>query len=369
MSEAPETYPLMRRTGTLTLVACLLVAGGLMVNRSRAHAKEAAARAKVLADGPLVKVVPLALSSGDRKVVLQGEALPYASTTLYAKVSGFLRSMAVDKGDRVRAGQVMGVLQSPEVETDFAALQADAETKRANARRAEALGKDQLLSARDVEQAQSDARIAEAKLASQATLKGYQVLRAPFDGVVTARYADPGALVQNAANGASGAQPLVTVAQIQRLRVNLYLDQRYAAVVKVGTPVQLSPTERPELSVAAKVTRLSGALDLRTRTMLAEIELDNRKGEFLPGGFMTATLSLKVPPRLELPVEALVMRGDKAFAATLGGDGRVVMKPLQVGAEEAGRLPVLSGLQVGERVVLNPGESAREGAKVQVASN
>lgn len=366
---APETtYPAMRKAGYGILGACALVAAGLAAGKYAARSREAEARAKALADGPLVKVQPLALSSGERKVTMQAEALPYASTTLYAKVSGFLRTMAVDKGDRVRAGQMLGVLQSPEVESDLAALQADAEIKRANAKRAEALGKDQLLSQRDVEQAQTDAKVAEAKLASQATLKGYQVLRAPFDGVVTARYADPGALVQNAANGASGAQPLVTVAQIQKLRVNLYLDQRYAAVVKVGTPVALSPTERPELSVQAKVTRLSGALDLRTRTMLAEVELDNRQGQFLPGGFMTATLSLKVPPRLELPVEGLVMRGDKTFAAVLGPDHRVQMKAIQVGAEEGGRLPVLSGLQPGDQVLLNPGDAAQDGAKIRPAN-
>ena len=367
MTETPKTYPAMRKAGALTLGACALVAAGLMVSRQVAHSREAAARAKAQADGPLVKVHPLALSSGERRVVLQAESLPYASTTLYAKVSGFLRTLTVDKGDRVRNGQVLGVLQSPEVETDFAALQADAAQKRDNARRAQALGKDQLLSAREVEQAETDARVAEAKLASQAALKGYQVLKAPFDGVVTARFADPGALVQNAANGASGAQPLVTVAQTQRLRVTLYLDQRLAAAVKVGTPVLLSPTERPELSRSAKVTRTSGTLDLRTRTMLAEVELDNRAGEFLPGGFVNATLLLKVTPRLELPVEGLVVKADKTFAAVLGPGDLVQLRPVQVGPEEAGRLPVLGGLQAGERVLLTPGESAREGAKVRVA--
>jgi multidrug efflux pump subunit AcrA (membrane-fusion protein) len=300
---APETtYPAMRKAGYGLLGACALVAGGLAAGKYAARSHEAEARAKALAEGPLVKVQSLALSSGNRKITMQAEALPYASTTLYAKVSGFLRTMAVDKGDRVRAGQVMGVLQSPEVEQDLAALQADAETKRANARRAEALGKDQILSQRDVEQAQSDAKVAEAKLASQATLKGYQVLRAPFDGVVTARYADP------------------------------------------------------------------GALDLRTRTMLAEVELDNRQGQFLPGGFMTATLSLKVPPRLELPVEGLVMRGDKAFAAVLGPDHRVQLRSIQVGAEEAGRLPVAGGLQPGDKVLLNPGDAAQDGAKIRPAN-
>ena len=367
MSELPKTYPAMRKAGALTLGACALVACGLMVSRQSAHAKEAALRAKALADGPFVKVAPVAMSGSERRVTLQGEALPFASTTLYAKVSGFVRSLPVDKGDRVRNGQVLGVLQSPEVETDFAALQADAETKRANARRAEALGRDQLLSQRDVEQAVSDARVAEAKLASQAALKGYQVLKAPFDGVITARYADPGALVQNASNGASGAQPLVTVAQVQRLRVTLYLDQRLATAVKAGTPVLISPADRPELVREAKVTRTSGALDPRTRTLLAEVELDNRSGEFLAGGFVNATLRLKVTPRLEMPVEALVMKGEKAFAAVLGQGDLVQVRPVQVGPEEGGRVPVLGGLQAGERVLLTPGESARDGAKVRVA--
>lgn len=357
----------LRRAAFGTVGLAALVLACLFGFKQMAHAKEAHAREAKLADGPLVKLHTLALSPPERIVQLQGEALPYASTTLYAKVSGFLKDIRVDKGDHVRKGQVMGRLESPEVEQDFQSLKADALQKQDDLKRAESLRKSDLISQQQVEAARTAARMADAKLSSQGALRNYQVLTAPFDGVVTARYADPGALVQNAQNGASGAQPLVTVSKIDRLRVSLYLDQRYAALAKPGLTVTLTSVDRPDAPLAAKVTRTSGALDPRTRTLLTEVEVDNRKGQLLAGAFVNVSLALKVTPRLELPVEALVLKGGQTFVAVFGSDQKVQMRPVQVGSEDNQRLPVISGLKAGEQVILNPGEYAQDGMKVRPA--
>jgi RND family efflux transporter MFP subunit len=270
----------------------------------------------------LVRLGRVGLQGGDRGLVVSGESLPYASTTLYAKLSGFLRSIPVDKGSAVAKGQTVAVLESPETDRDAQAIQADAENKRRNADRARALGRDGLVSPQAVEQAVSDARVAEAKLASQDTLKGYEVVRAPFNGMVTQRFADPGALIQNGGSSSS-AQPLITLAQVDRLRVSFYLEASAAAAVKVGTALEVHPSDRPEVTRALQVSRLSGALDPKTRTLLAEADLDNRDGAFLPGGFVQVTLKVKVPARLVIPEEGLVLREGRSYAAVLQADGRV----------------------------------------------
>ena len=159
--------------------------------------------------------------------MVQGEALPYLSTTLYARASGFLKEIRVDKGSAVRKGQLLARIEGPELDRDLEALQADTENKRRNAERAAALFDQKLISARDAEQAQADARMAEARLASLGVAKAYQEIRAPFDGIVTQRFVDPGAVVQNASTSVN-VQPVLTVAQVDRLRVTVYLGQALA---------------------------------------------------------------------------------------------------------------------------------------------
>ena len=346
------------------LVAAVLV-GGLLALKHHDLDRDSRSRQQALAAGPLVKVETVALSAPRQTLVLQGEALPVVSTTLYAKLSGFLRTISVDRGDRVRAGQTLAIIESPETDRDYQSLLADAENKRQNARRAEALGREALLAQRDVEQAQADARMAEAKLESQGVQRGYEVLKAPFDGTVTARFADPGALVQNAANAQTSALPLVTVARLDRLKVTLYLDQRYAALLKLGNHIRVSSPSRPGEWVDARITRVNGELDLKTRMLMAEAEVDNRDGRIVPGSFVQTELALDLPQHLEISTEALIVRGDRTFVAIVGPDQRVAFRPVTVGEEDHQKLPVLSGLKGGERIILNLGDAAQEGGLVR----
>jgi membrane fusion protein, multidrug efflux system len=366
MSSEPQASSFKMRGFIVLIIAGLGVVGLIAANRLSAK-READARRNDLAAGPLVRLHTVSMSDPTRNLNLQGEALPYASATLFAKISGYLRRIDVDKGDRVRAGQVIAVIDSQEIERDYQSLSADAQNKAENARRSEALFQDKLISSQEVERSQADAKIAEAKLASQAAQRGYQVVKAPFSGVITARFADPGSLVQSAANSQTSALPLATVAQIEKLRVNIYVDQRYASLIKLKDTVTVSPTDRPELRMQAFVTRTSGALDPRTRMLLTEIELDNRDGQILPGSFVQVNLNLKAIPRLEIPAEALLLRDGKSFVATVDGSSHLHFQAVQLGEEENQKLRVVSGLRVGDRVVLNLGDSAKEGDPVRVA--
>jgi len=315
--------------------------------------------------GPRVRVAIAGADGEAHALNLSGEAMPYVSTTLFAKVSGFLREIRVDKGSSVKQGLVLAVIESTEVDRDAQALKSDAENKRRYAERVRQLGHQGIISARDLEDAEAAARIAEEKLASQAAVQGYRNVVAPFSGVITQRFVDPGALIQNAGNSSS-AQPIVSLAQVDRLRVTFYLDQQMATSVKVGQELGVRPVDRPDQMRTAKVARFAGALDPKTRTLLAEADLDNRDGAFLAGGSVQVALKLSQESgRLEIPSEALLLKGDKAFAAVVGPDQRLSLRLLLLGEDTGIRVRVLQGLRAGERVVLNPSVSAKDGDKVQ----
>ena len=350
--------------GALFLVVALVSVGALAGCKALAQRQEAKSRRAELDLGPQVRTARIDASGGDRGITLSAEALPFLSTTVYAKLSGFLREIKVDKGSVVSSGQIIAVIESPETDRDFQALKADADNKRRNAQRAEALGKQQLISDRDLDQALADARMAEAKLESQGALKAYQVVKAPFGGVVTQRFADPGALVQNAANSTS-ALPLVTVAQVDRLRVSIYLDQSVAPQVKAGTPVSIRATERPNLVREARITRVNGSLDPRTRTLLAEVDLDNHDQAFLPGGSVQVELKVQTPSRLEIPVEAITLLNGRPYAALVDSKQMIHLVALTLGEEERQRVRVLGGVKAGDEVVLNPSADLNDGAKVR----
>jgi RND family efflux transporter MFP subunit len=217
----------------------------------------------------------------------------------------------------------------------------------------------------DVDNALAAALVARQSWLAQAEVEGYQRLLAPFTGVVTARFVDPGAFIQNASNSLS-SQQIVTVSDLSRLRVTFFLDQAAASLVHPGQEVDVSPADRPDVVSRGRVSRVSGTLDVRTRTMLAEADLDNREGRFVSGGYVRVAMRLpKGGNRLEIPSEALLMKGDKPFAATLAG-GRVLLQSLLLGDDAGTRVRVLQGLKAGDRVILNPNPGLRDGDPVQV---
>jgi len=345
-------------------LAVLGVVAMAVTSSSRAR-EETAARTQAVEAGPHVRVVPVEKSSGTRELLLQGEAQPYASVTLYAKISGYLRSIKVDKGDRVRKDQVIAVLESPELDQQVLAAQADARNKEVMANRAKALVGSGVVSQQDHDSAVAGSEIAEATLKSLVKQQGYEVLRAPFDGTVTARFADDGALLQSATSAQTSALPVVTVAQVDRLRVYAYVNQSDAARIRDGDSAQVRTPERPGAVVAARVARRSQALDPRTRTMLVEVDLDNRDGRIVPGSFVSVALEIAGPALVQVPAEALVLRGNRTFVAVVTSDDRVRFQAVKLLDHDGVRARVLEGLEGSERVALNLGEEVEDGGRVQ----
>ncbi len=349
--------------------ALVLVAFGVITldarRKSQAHA-DAQVREETVRRGPRVRLVDVKRSAGVRHLVLQGEARPYAEVTLYAKVAGYLRDLRVDKGDRVKANQVLATVIAPELDAQYLAAEADARNKRVNAKRLTALAPSGVVSAQELEQGQAAADVAEATQAALSNQRDYRVIRAPFSGVVTARFADPGTLIQSAANAQSGAVPIVSIAKGDTLRVYVYLDQASASFVRVGDVATIRVPEKPGWTRQAKVTRSSGALSPKTRTMQTEVDIENVDGAILPGSYVDVGLDVKVPALLEMPAEALVMRGEKTAVAVVDGENRVHYRPVVVADDDGQLVRLVSGVKEGERVALNLGSDTSDGSPVQV---
>jgi RND family efflux transporter MFP subunit len=355
--------------GGLLFFTCVGLAYHLWTTRRGLLAREERARTDALDAGPRVAVVTVGESREERVITLLGEARPFVSATLYAKVSGYLREINVDKGDRVQVNQVLAVIDSPELDSQYRAAVADAKNKRLNAERAKTLVNKDMISQQEADKTEADAEVAEENVTTLATQKSYEILRAPFAGTVVARYADPGALVQNATGSQTSALPVVTVAQTNRLRVYVYPDQRDAHLIHVGDPAEITLPERRESHLRATVTRLSGELDTKTRTMLTEIDFDNVSNAILPGSFVQVNLRVHAAGSggVEIPSEALVMRGDKPFVAIVTPDNRIIHRPVVIGVDEGPRVRIVSGLARGEHIALNVGESLTDGSRIQPA--
>jgi RND family efflux transporter MFP subunit len=354
--------------GILAVLGCLAGVLALSTARSARVRDDEHDRVAAVKAGPRIQTVAVARGGGERALVVQGEARPYFTVTLYAKVSGYLKEVRVDKGDRVVADQVLARIESPEIEREYDAEVADARYKRDNAKRIDALAATGIASASDAELARSAAEVAEANVATLATQKGYEVLKAPFSGTVTARYADPGALLQQATAAQTSALPVLTVAELDRLRIELYVDQRDAPFVKTGDPVEVTLPERMDVKLLGKVARVSHELDARTRMMLAEIDLDNISGAVVPGSFVEVRLKVNAPQNLSVPVEALVLRGAKPFVALVSSADTVTYVPVTIADSDGRRAYIKEGLSEGQRVALNLGETVIEGGAVRPSS-
>jgi RND family efflux transporter MFP subunit len=316
-------------------------------------------------EGIKVRVAKVTNSPSVRTLRVTGEARPYAAVTLYAKVSGYLKRITVDKGDKVKEGELLAVIESPELERSYEAGAADARNKRSVAKRTEDLEKQGLVAPQDAEKADADAETAEANLAALRVQKEYQYLKAPISGTVTARYADPGALVQSAANSQSSALPLVSISENNTLRIYIYLDQKDAQFVHVGDSVIITLPERPSLEIHSVISRYTGEIDTRTRMLLAEVELDNKDGKILAGSYVQVKLTIKTPQTLLIPSDGIVLRGDKTFVAVAGADNTLKYRPIVVADNDGRTALVTSGLSEGETIVLGIGDGLSDGDKIQ----
>ena len=351
--------------GVLLAAASLLLLAGLLYSQRSDIRAEVKTREAGIKAGPRVEVVSVAPAAGTRSVSFVGEARPYLETTLYSKVSGYLSVINVDKGDKVVADQLLAVIQSPELDRQYAGAVADATGKRLIAQRNNELLAKGSVAPQTAEQSEAVAKTAEETAASLLAQKDYELIRAPFSATITARYVDPGALIQSAVTGQTTAQPIVTLSQTDRLRVYIYPDQKRASFIQVGDPADISDAARGDVTVSGSVSRTSGRLDEKTCTLLVEIDVDNREQKIIAGSFVKAALEIRTGALMEIPTEALVIRGDKSFVATLTKENKVAFKEVTIYESDGKTARLSKGVTEGEQVIANPGQSLTEGQQVR----
>ena len=316
------------------------------------------------------------------ELILPGNVQANYEAPIYARTSGYLKSWQVDIGTTVRAGQLLAEIESPEVDSQLHQAEADLATAEANrkiadltAERWRNLRATDSVSKQEADEkiasaASSDAQMeaARANVRRLRELSGFEKVVAPFDGVVTARNTDIGRLI---AAGENTGPALFRVADMHRLRLYVSVPQTYAAVMKAGLKADLLFPDRPGKTYVATLDSTASAIDTSTRTLLAQLVIDNKNGELLPGAY--AEVHFKLPPgaggaSYKLPANVLLFRGDGLHVGTVDANNHVVLKPVEVGQDYGSDIEIVHGLDANDNVILSPPDSLANGGTVRVAT-
>ncbi len=333
--------------------------------RRQSEGNQRQAQQHEVAAGLPIEVAQATARGLPRTVGLPGDVRAMRQVVLYAKVGGYLDSMAVDKGDSVTKGQLLAVVKSPESDETVRSLRAALQAKVQLVRRYRGLIDRGVVSAQEMDKASADLGASRAELKRYEALRDYEDIRAPYDGTITARYVDPGALISAATGSTEAAQPLLELADTTKVRIYVYVGQAEASFVHVGDVVHLSGDDDVPLRLDAPITRVAHALDVRTRTMLAEIDLDNAKLGLVPGIFLHVRFDFRDSDTVRVPSNALFLRNGQPLVARLDAQRRVHLTPVEVGNDDGHQVHILAGLQAGDWVGVSVGDDVDEGSCVQ----
>ncbi|WP_201314496.1 efflux RND transporter periplasmic adaptor subunit [Dyella sp. EPa41] len=328
---------------------------------------------------PTVAVVTPARAPAEQMLVLPGDVEAFQEANIYARTSGYLHRWYSDIGTRVKRGDLLADIDAPELDAELAQARSDAATASANydiarvtAARWQEMLKDDAVSRQSSEENVSTMKAKQAMLAAAqanvsrlAQLQSFEKVTAPFDGVITVRNVDTGALI-DAGNGGTPAA-LFRLAETDRLRVFVDVPQDQAADVVAGAKANLALPQYPGRRFIGTVARTSGAIDAGSRTLRVEVDLDNPDGAVLPGAYAQVSLPLSAAqPGLSLPANALLFRPAGVQVAVVDARGAVQLRTVTLGRDFGARVEIRSGLQGDERVIVNPGDAVSAGQVVRI---
>src|SRR5215468_2207682 len=360
------------------IVVALVIVGGLTLIQRRSQYQALAKETEALAI-PTVSVSHATPAKGEEDLVLPGTMQAYVESPIYARTSGYVKKWYHDIGTRVRQGDLLADIDTPEVDQQLSQAKADLATAQANANlskitaaRYQELIKTDGVSKQEVDNAVGDLAAKEATVNSaQANvrrleeLEGFKHVVAPFSGVITRRQTDIGQLI-NAGNGGA-SQELFFLAQTDPLRVYVNVPEAYAPSIHAGLPAYLDLTQYPGRKFEGKVVRTAQAIDLSTRTLLTEVDVPNHSGELLPGGYAQVHLGVQVGvERVQVPVNALLFRAEGLRAVIVDANHKVHLQPITVGRDYGTSLEVLQGITAADWIVINPADSLDDGQQVNV---
>jgi RND family efflux transporter MFP subunit len=319
-------------------------------------------------EATLVKVAPVSRGDVIRFVTLPGNLRAKQQATLYAKVAGYVTKVAVDKGDAVKADQLLAELEVPELIADFKKYEADAMVAEIELKRLTEAQKKapDLVLPQALDKARGANDVARANIQRTQTLLDFAKITAPFPGIITMRFVDDGAFVPAATSGGAQNAAMFTVMDYTTIRAQVAMPELDATLVKKGQPVKVTLEAFGGKSIEATVTRFAHAIDEATRTMIVEAELPNPDLALRPG--MYAVMKIGVDRHdgvLTVPVEALAMEKTNAFVFKIA-DGKARKTAVTVGFNDGTRVEILTGATEGERVILVGKATFNDGQAVQV---
>jgi RND family efflux transporter MFP subunit len=361
---------------TLALVAVLFAIWGIVTRLSARVALEKQASEAAVAT---VTTAQPHAGPGSDMLVLPGSVQAFYEAPIYARTNGYLKVWNTDIGTPVKKGQLLALIDTPEVDQELLQAQADLATAAANYQLARTTNErwQGLLSTESVSQQDADQRAgdaaakaaarqsAAANVARLQELESFKRVLAPFDGIVTQRNTDVGALI-NA--GQSAGNALFRVADVHRLRIYVAVPQPYASAIHPGLSAELVFADRPGRRYPAMVANSAQALDANSRTLQVELQIDNAKGELLPGSYAQVYFALTgVDNTLRIPVNTVLFRTDGLQVAVLDEQQRVHLHTITQGRDFGTEIEVLSGVSLNDVLVANPPDSISDGMQVRLA--
>lgn len=366
----------------IAITAILIVCAGLAIVsglRSRVRAETRLQESAQASAIPYVDVVSPKANADADEIALPGSTSAFNDTPIYARTSGYVKRWYVDIGANVKKGQLLATIETPELDQQLQQARGDLENAEANLQLATTtaarwlhLLESDSVSHQETEQAVSDLRSKQALVHSSKAnverlqqLQAFERVTAPFNGVVTARNTDIGALVQAGDN--SGPKELFHMAAVQTLRVYVAVPEIYAPFVKNKEQAKLTLDALPGETLTGIVVRNGNAIDATSRTLNVEVDVDNPTGRLLPGAY--TFVHLRIPPHpgsVTIPSNALLFRAEGLRVGVVR-NGHVELTPISIGQDYGSTVEVISGLSVHDTVIVNPSDSLANGAAVQLA--
>lgn len=369
MNEQTNPQPRSRSIGFhfgwLLAVAIVIVAVAVLVLARDSRIKQQTAELQAQADqGERVLVRKVSESATSSALELPATIHGYSEAPLYAKVPGYLKNILVDKGDHVRKGQVLAVLESPELEQQVANARASYELAAITDKRNQQLVKEGVIAQQTADESHNTMLAAKASLDQALATEAYKTITAPFSGIITARNFDPGALIPQA-TASSNSTSVLTMATVSPVRVYADVPQTLAPFLHDRDPVTITVSNYPNRTFKGSITRHPSALADASRTMLIEADLENRDQALFPGMYATMAIHAAIPHRaVTVPDDALVYQNGKPLVPVVRGD-HLKLIPVTLGQDDGVTVQVEGDVSSDDVVAINVGQSARDGEKVQ----
>jgi membrane fusion protein, multidrug efflux system len=352
------------------IVVVLVATAGLVLARELWIGRQTSELESENQAGPHVLVTQVLEAPPTRDLKLPATIRGFDETDIYAKVPGYLKTIKVDKGDRIHKGELLAVLTSPELDQQVANARANYNLALITDKRNQALLRASVIAQQMADDSHAAMLQARATLEQDIAYQAYETITAPFDGIVTARYIDPGHLVPaNTTPGTPGNGAIITISRMSPLRVFIYVPQNIAPFIKNGDPATITAAGYALQKFTGSITRHPEALAPDTRTMLVEVDLANEDQKLYPGMYATAEFTVTMGTGAPMvPDDALVFRDGKVYVPVVRNN-QLHLAEVTLGYDNGQTVEVTSGISRDDKVAVNVGQAARDGENVQPVQN